>query len=231
MTKINGNGSLFWMAVICEGDEQLLLYSISCYKHLYFTLRKNIQDLTRDLAKVEGDYIINTRRISSVGPCLFFSSSRAFPEQTVSSITVPSIQVVDRWIQGRKCLCVCVCVCVGARGGGSPWKQSRYSSFCMLLATCMMAMGKQWEEAENMAPASEVSFLSRNSVDRNNSSYRVTSRLCLCLMDARSHQAIYKGLVHTNNSALLLSSFNAKHVLIYYCIILNMFYTMYLCIM
>ena len=84
------------MAVICEGDEQLLLYTISCYKHLYFTLRKNIQDLTRDLAKVEGDYIINTRRISSVGPCLFFSSSRAFPEQTVSSITVPSIQVVDR---------------------------------------------------------------------------------------------------------------------------------------
>ncbi|TNN77627.1 hypothetical protein EYF80_012217 [Liparis tanakae] len=55
----------------------------------------------------------------------------------------------------------------------SPWKHSRYSSFCMLLATCMMAMGKLWEEAANTAEARDTSFLSRNSaVDiNNNTSY------------------------------------------------------------
>ncbi|KAG7222142.1 hypothetical protein INR49_016714 [Caranx melampygus] len=42
-------------------------------------------------------------------------------------------------------------------------EQSRYSSFCMLLATCMMAMGKLWDEAANTAEASDTSFLSRNS--------------------------------------------------------------------
>lgn len=44
-----------------------------------------------------------------------------------------------------------------------PWKHSRYSSFCMLLATCMMAMGKLWDEAANTAEASDMSFLSKNS--------------------------------------------------------------------
>lgn len=33
----------------------------------------------------------------------------------------------------------------------------------MLLATCMMAMGKLWDEAANTAEASDTSFLSRNS--------------------------------------------------------------------
>lgn len=45
----------------------------------------------------------------------------------------------------------------------TPWKHSRYSSFCMLPATCMMAMGKLWDEAANTAEASDTSFLSRNS--------------------------------------------------------------------
>lgn len=47
--------------------------------------------------------------------------------------------------------------------GHSPWKQSRYSSFCTLPATCMMAMGKLWEEAANTADARDTSLLSRNS--------------------------------------------------------------------
>lgn len=33
----------------------------------------------------------------------------------------------------------------------------------MLLATCMMAMGKLWDEAAKTAGASETSFLSKNS--------------------------------------------------------------------
>lgn len=49
-------------------------------------------------------------------------------------------------------------------GGNPPWKQSRNSSFCITLATCMMAMGKLWMEAANTAEARDRSFLSRNSV-------------------------------------------------------------------
>ena len=49
----------------------------------------------------------------------------------------------------------------------SPWKQSRYSSFCGALVTWMMEMGKLWEEAENTAEASDTSFLSRNSVEEH----------------------------------------------------------------
>lgn len=58
----------------------------------------------------------------------------------------------------------------------SPWKQRRYSSFCILLATCKMAMGKLWEEAANTAEASDTSFLSRNSAEDEAEGSSVTLR-------------------------------------------------------
>lgn len=45
----------------------------------------------------------------------------------------------------------------------SPWKQSRYSSRCPALFTCIIETGKLWEEEANTAGAKEWSFLSRNS--------------------------------------------------------------------
>lgn len=47
-----------------------------------------------------------------------------------------------------------------------PWKQSRYSSFCGVLDTWTMAMGKLCVVPVNTADASDTSFLSKNSAKK-----------------------------------------------------------------
>lgn len=46
----------------------------------------------------------------------------------------------------------------------------------MTLATCMMAMGKLWDEAANTAGASDTSFLSRNSAQVKSAGVNQTHR-------------------------------------------------------
>lgn len=85
--------------------------------------------------------------------------------KTHEAYSTPNACLGRRLTTSRKHATVSVSSCLNrsTRHRNAPWKHSRYSSFCRLPATCMMAMGKLWEEAANTAEASDTSFLSRNS--------------------------------------------------------------------